>query len=332
MARRERTTGLPRPAPRGSKRATETTRFGLSEHALRLVILGGAAFLLVLVLGIFAYRWYDDTFQRPNKVVLTVADEQFKLGYYTDRLLPWLQNSRDTSLAVAQRRLLEKLEEEGLTLVLARERGITISDDDITRAIADELGVPVGGAGSSFDRLYRQRLQTTGMSDSNYRRLVAAQVADTRIRDQLREEIGTTGETVMLRLVVVDTEEEATTVLGRIEAGEDMGSIAQVESTHVQSRQQDGLYTTPPVLLTEEVQEAIVGQEPGALIGPIESGGSFWVIRIERRDPEGTYTEAQIDQLVDLRFVELLEEARTRIPIERKLTDDDIRWAEDHLG
>lgn len=332
MARRERTTGLPRPARRGSKRATETTRFGLSEHALRLVILGGAAFLLIAVLGIFVYRWYDDTFQRPNKVVLTVGEEQFTLSYYTDRLLPWLQNSRDTSLAVAQRRLLEKLEEEGLTLILARERGITITEDDIGQAIADELGVPLGGAGSSFDRLYRQRLQTTGMSDTNYRRLVEAQVADTRIREQLREEIGTTGETVMLRLVVVDTQDEAADVLARIEAGEDMGSIAQVESTHVQSRQQDGLYTTPPVLLTAEVQEAIAGQEPGALVGPIESGGAFWLVRVERRDAEGTFTDSQVDQLVDMRFAELIEDARTRVQIERKLTDDDIRWAEDHLG
>lgn len=332
MARRERTTGLPRPAPRGSRRAPETTRFGLSERALRFVILGGAAFLLLFVFGIFAYRWYEDTFQRPNKVVLTVGDEEFKLSYYADRLLPWLQNSSDTSLAVAQRRLLEKLEEEGLTLVLARERGIAITDEDITQAIADELGVPVGGAGSSFDRLYRQRLQTTGMSDTNYRRLVAAQVADTRLRDQLREEIGPTGETVMLRLVVVDTAEEAADVISRVEAGEDMGSIAQVESTHVQSRQQDGLYTTPPQLLPEEVQQAIAEQDPGALLGPIESGGSFWVVRVERHDAEGTYTDAQLDQLVDMRFVELIEEARTRVPIKRALTDDDISWAQDHLG
>lgn len=332
MARRERTTGLPRATRRGPRRTAETRRFGLGDQGLRFLILGGAALLLVFVFGVFVYRWYDDNFQRPNKVVLTVGEERFKLSYYTDRLLPWLQSSTDSSRAIAERRLLEKLEEEGLTLAIARERGIVITEDDITAAIADELGVPVGGAGSSFDRLYRQRLQTTGMSDGNYRRLVEAQVADQRLRDELRAEVGATGETVMLRLVVVDTAEEADDVFQRVQDGEDMGSIAQVESIHVQSRQQDGLFTTPPILLPEAVREAIALEDVGALLGPVESGDSFWVIRFERHDPEGTYTESQIEELVDLRLDELIAEARTRIPIERKLSDDDIRWAEDNLG
>lgn len=332
MTRRQRTTGLPRNARRTETTAAATRRrVSFSDRQQHWIIIGAVVALLVAVIGIFVYRWYDDNYLRPGKVVVSVGEQDYSLGYYADRLIPFYQAS-GSSLTVAEQQLLTKLEEEGLTVALAEERGIELTRDDVTAAIAEDLGVEVGGSGSAFDSLYRQRLSTLGMSDGNYRKLTEASLADTRIRDQLRPEIGTTGETVMLRIVVVANQADADEIRSRIDGGEDMGTIAQTESLDITTRQEDGLLIEPPVLFPEAVQTAIADAGVGDLLEPVQVGDQFWVVQVERRDANGEFTEEQVDELLTLEMERLIDEARTRIPIERNMTNDDIRWAEQNAG
>lgn len=330
MARRDRTTGLPRPQRR--ERGIESTRergwLPEKDQLLRHGLLVAAVLMAVITVGVFAFRWYDDNFLRPNKTVLAAGDDTYSLGYFADRLGPFFLANPSTTQSIAPQALLAKLEEEALTIQVAAARNIALDDDAVTAAIADELGVPVGsGTGSAFDGAYRARLNATGLSDGNYRRVVEAAEVDRLLREDIQAGFGETGETVMLRLVVVDTQEQADAILARINAGEDMGSIAQVESIHVQSRVEDGLFISPPKLLSEEVQAAIEGLEVGALVEPFESDGVLWIVRLERRDAEGTYTEEQLDALVQLEFDELLSTFRLTITIDRNLSSDDINWA-----
>src|SRR5690606_18824201 len=154
---------------------------------------------------------------------------------------------------------------------LAEERGIDLSEEAVTRWIAEDLGVPAGGAGSSFDSLYRQRLRTLGLSNGDYRRLAAAQAADEALIAQLLDERGETGHTRTLRVVSLPDSEPAEAISGRIEDGEDMGTIAQTESNDLSTRQEDGLTQPTPIeLFHENVQAEIDGQPDDALVGPVE--------------------------------------------------------------
>ncbi len=330
MARRDRTTGLPRPRGRTNRDVSDHDGgwFPPKDEHLRYAILGGVTLLLVLVLGVFVYRWYDNNFQRPGKTILSAGEESFSLGYYSDRLGPFLISNPGTSSSIGPQLLLAKLEEEALTLQLATDLGIEITEDDITAAIAADLGVPVGsGSGSAFDNAYRLRLSGTGLSDGNYRRLTKASEADRLLREYVRNEIGETGETVQIRLVLVDTQESADEIVDRVNQGEDMGTIAQVESIHVQSRVEDGLLISPPSLLSDEAQEVLKDLEVGKLSAPFEDDDGFWVIRLERRDPEGTFTDQHLEELVILRFEEMIAKARSATEIERNLSPGDIDWA-----
>ena len=75
MARRERTTGLPR--ARGPKPAKAAPRFG--EREQRLTALGLIGLLIVVLLGMFGWRYYDDHFRLPHKTVLSVANDDLAL-------------------------------------------------------------------------------------------------------------------------------------------------------------------------------------------------------------------------------------------------------------
>ncbi len=184
MSRRDRTTGLPRPRERAAV-SHGPTFLGIhwTDDHWRAAILGGVAIIGLLVVGIFVWRWYVEHVRYPNSVVLRVEDQEFTLDYFTERLPSFAQANSSLTTGFREPALLSKLEEEAITIIAAEGRGVDLSDEAVTQWIADDLGVPVGGAGSSFDTLYRQRLKTQGLSNDDYRRLAKAQLADTKLQE-----------------------------------------------------------------------------------------------------------------------------------------------------
>ena len=145
--------------------------------------------------------------------------------------------------------------------------------------------------------------------------------------------MGTTGELLTLRSIIVETKEKADEVISRIGAGEDFGTVAQQESADLESRQQDGVLAPAPTpLLPESLRKATEGKQAGTeVLGPIEVGNAFWVIRIEKRDPAGAYSPGNQDQLAATRLEELITAKRSQVTISRSLDADDVTWAEEHL-
>ncbi len=334
MTRRDRTTGLP-VARRGLRTASRAGG-GAGQIAGRtgqIAIIGVAVALLVAVTAFFVYGWYGENVRQPRKVVLSVGPEEFTLSYYAARLPSFIGTNEFAGGLLAVQALLQQLETEGLTAIVAAEHSIALSDEDVTRAIAASLDVPADTTrGSAFDRSYRAELNRLGMSDAHYRRQAASLETARLLRAALREETGERGGLVLIRVVTVATLEEAEAVRARIAAGEDMGSIAQVESAHDRSRQEDGLLLTPPALLAEPLRDALADVEEGTLAGPVEAGDAFWVVRLERRETEGTYTKDHLDGLEALRLEEALADARSRVTIERDFTTSDTSWAFEQGG
>lgn len=329
MARRDRTTGLPR------RRAVERpararSRLRLSEGVLRVGILGVAVALLLTVVGVFAADWYRENVRMPGATVLVAGDRTVTLRYFTERLPQFAIANGSTDLAIATQVLLGKIEEEELTVVLARELGLAPTPEEVTRSIAESFGVPVGGKGSAFDRLYRQELRSTGFSEPTYRRVAEARLAHQRLLDRYKEEVGTEGELLTLRLVALADEGAAKEVKARVEAGEDMGAIAQRESTDQASRQQDGLLDPQPLdLLPEAVRQAVAEASPGTLLGPLEVNDAFWVVRLERRE-SGRYSDTQREQLAEQRLQRALAELKGRVTVRRDLSSKETEWALRH--
>jgi len=334
MARRDRTTGLPR--RRDRQQSDQTAGFlGIhwTEARQRLAILGGVGLIGLLVLAMIGWRWYDENVRMPSSTVLTVGEESFDLDYFTSRLGPFARDNSSVGRGFLEFNLLDKLESESLTVALAEERGIPLTDTEVTQFIADDLGVAVGGSGSSFDTLYRQQLRTTGLSDSEYRRISKAAAADAALLDVFKTEVGEAGEVITLRVIVVQDKETADSLLVQITDGADLGTLAQTESLDLTSRQEDGLLQpTPPRLFPETVQTAIADQAEGTLVGPIEVGSNFWIARVETINPEGTFTEADQQQLARIALDDAIEELRGRTTITRDLSQGEINWAYDHVN
>lgn len=333
MARRDRTTGLPR--PRARTQAKQQSRFSLTDQQqLRIVWIAGAV-VIALIVAFWGWRWYDGNILQPGKTVLTVGQEKYSLRYYTDRLFLAAQASQGSgaNATILEQTLFTNLEDEALAKIIAEERGITVSDEEITTEIAAQLGVPAGGAGTTFDALYRQRLRTTRMTDDHYRRYTEAQVFLNKLSDALTAELGDTGELVTIRKVVVATKAEADAIVTRLNAGEDLGTVAQGSSIDLNSRQNDGLdQPIPTRLLPESVRAAIGEKGAGSeIFGPVEVQGGFQVFRIQARE-SGTLSETDKSQLADLILTDALKAKRAEVRIRLDMDSSDYDWANEHAG
>lgn len=332
MARRERTTGLPR--ARGPKPAKQASRFG--EREQRLTVIGVGVLLIAVLVGLFGWRYYDEHYRQPNKTILSVAGEDYSLRYFSDRLYlaATQQSGSGTNLSLLQQQVLTNLENEAIVISLAKEKGITVSDDDVTGEIANQLGVPVGGAGSSFDTLYRQRLKSVKMSDSAYRRYTEAQVYQQKLSKAFQDQTGDKTEMITLRTVVSGSQDAANTVLALAKTNADFGSIAQTQSSDLASRQKDGVMDPEPArLLPENVRTAIEGKPAGdEIFGPIQVDTNWWVFKIESRDPEGALSETQKSQLADLLVQDAIKDKRATVKIDRNINSSDYAWANANAG
>lgn len=337
MARRERTTGLPRRERRERREASSRSFAGIpmNDATARLGLFGLALVLLLIVVGMFGWFWYRDNYVRPDKVILRVDHREVNLRYYADRLYQFAVANPNAGSTIGQQ-LLNKLEEEELTVILAEREGIDLGEAAVDRFIGLELageGATEPLTGDAYTSALRTTLRTTGYSRSVYERLSRAALANQQLLARFREEAGTTGETLDYRVVVVGTEEQAKAVLDRVNAGESIGTVAQELSLDLESRQNDGLLEDRVAgLLREEVAAAFDGKAAGDLAGPFQVGDQWWVARIEERTPDAELTEADQQSLALVRLTESLEALKPEVARERDLSSDDYDWAQSNVN
>ncbi len=335
LARRERTTGLPRPQRRQSagRRSNPISDFFAGDGGpIRLLLIGGSVLALIVVIFALAANIYHDRWGHARETVVTVGDEKFSLRYYSERLYQQALANPSESLGIAEQALLQKFEEEGITIAMAKERGIDLSDDAVNQEIATSLGVPFGGSGSAYDSALRARLASLKMSHSSFRKMMKAQLADRKMAEIFKGEVATTGEATTLRIVTKGSQEAAKAILSRIQAGEDMAAVAAAESGDASASKEGLLDPQPTALLDAQVKTAIEGKATGELLGPFQVGGQWWVARVETREPAFTYTEDHRTRLGDVALAQAIRETRPALSIKRDIDSGDISWAVENLG
>jgi foldase protein PrsA len=289
MAKRKVKRELPLTRKQVSRRQRE-------ERQRRLILLGAGAVLL-LVLGILGFGYYETKFLKPASPVAVVngvslrTDEyqrivifqRFTLDQYLQYLetqLSQIDTSDETEAAVAslfQQELaqlelqraqipsqaLETMIEEELIRQGAQERGITISEEEIDRAIEESYGYqrepitptitvtePITPTPTlplvtkeEFEQAYEQYLAAlakAGVSERFFREMVRQDLLRSKMWEVMGREVPTSEEQVRVRRIVLETEEEAKTVRERLEAGEDFTTLAQEFSIDEATKEKGG--------------------------------------------------------------------------------------------
>lgn len=345
------------PQRRPTKR--QLSRSQKEKQVQRLVLAGGAAAIL-LILAIPLFGFAREVVLKGQEPVARVEQNVLGLSEYAQilGLRSYLLQSQSDSLQQFSgqagnqyQSTLQYLEQARLSLpdevvsdwineqFVRRETsrlGITVTPTEITNAIKPEFDpLPTEGnepkpvTEEEFQNRYRDFLSRARTTDALYRKQREYVLLAQKLQDQLQEQAPTAGPQVHLQSILAETEDDAKSVLARLEQGEDFAQVAIEVSQDTQSKEKGGdLGWIPRGILDQELEDAAFSLKVGSLSGPIETSQGLYVIKVLERDETREIEAPILDQIKSEVLYRWLQEAQAKTKVESFLTQGKLTWAE----
>jgi parvulin-like peptidyl-prolyl isomerase len=167
--------------------------------------------------------------------------------------------------------------------------------------------------------------QEAGFSEADYRRTIEANLLYTKLQGLFASRMPTTEEQVRARHILVETDEEAQTVLARLEAGEDFISLAKELSTDESTKEDGGdLGWFPREVMVPEFEEAAFALQPGEISDIVQTSFGYHIILVEERDPDRELEPYLLEQRQASALSGWLGEQRQSEAVERHWSSDKV--------
>lgn len=261
---------------------------------------------------------------RVDNVVLTRQD----LDQRISRIEKGFQQQAAQGLSLPSRldieqELVSQFIDQQLTLSLARQRGITVSDAEVNeqierfrqqiqmgsnmsleQAIQEQLGLP--GESSPEFRLFvtyflaRQKLGATLVSEADIRK---------RISDEVMADTQRMVDVATVAHILVATEEEAKRVIERLDKGESFANLAKELSQDPGSAQNGGVYeNVQRGQFVPEFDKAMFEDlQPGEITKtPVQTQFGWHVIRLVSRGQAPALDPAKAPAIIEQRVAQEL--------------------------
>jgi len=378
MAKRKVKRGLPLTRKQISRRQRE-------ERQRRLILLGAAAVLL-LVLGILGFGYYETNFLKPASPVAVVNGvslhtdgyqkmvifQRFTLDQYRrnlERQLSQLDTSDETVAAIAslfqqelgrlefQRaqipsQVLEMMIEDELIRQGAQEQGITVTEEEIDRAIEESYGYqrepvtptvtpsitvtePITPTPTlppvtkeQFEQVYQQNLAALAkvrISEGFYRDIVRRGLLRSKMWEVIGRDVPTSEEQVRVRRIILETEEEAEAVRERLEAGEDFATLAQQLSIDEATKENGGDVGWMAFDERDIPFSAMAFQlEVGEISQVIETARGYEILKLEEKDEDRELDLATLERRKNTAFSRWLNDLQAEATIERYWSEEKV--------
>ena len=168
--------------------------------------------------------------------------------------------------------------------------------------------------------------QEVGLSEVDYGRTIEANLLYSKLQGLFASRVPTSEEQVHARHILVETEEEAQTVLARLEAGEDFVSLAKELSTDEGTKEDGGdLGWFPRRAMVPEFEEAAFALQPGETSDIVQTSFGYHIILVEERNPDRELEPYLLEQRRTSALSDWLEEQRQSEAVERHWSSDKVR-------
>ena len=319
----------PRPRQRPWSREFRLQVAVITAFGLLLVVLGG------MIGFAFFQDYYEEHVQLPNSKAIQVGDTTLDVDYFAHRLKLLLTsiNISDTSqaqmLIATEISLLER--EELLRQRAPVDLGVSVSPEEIELEIGDRLGLTESNP-EALANAYEPELKKSGLSDEEYRRMVEADLLSTKVQEVFSLSVPQTMEQVRMRQIQVGTEDEALSVVERLNGGEDFGALAQALSLDSYTKDKGG---ERGWVARDELDLSYAGKvlalEVGIPSQPIPGPGGYFIFEVEEKEPEREVTPEQKSTISSSYFSHWVDEQRTlfAVPDLQPLLEDanKLQWA-----
>jgi len=249
---------------------------------------------------------------------------------------------------------LDQLIQGELIRQAAEEQGIAVSDGEMDQLIEESFGyyteqptpapspttelitataeitptvTPTPMTRARFEELYRDYLSTlqegAGLSEAEYREILRAELLRAKMEEFVGQQVPASELHIRARHILVETEEEAETLLERLADGEDFAALAEELSQDPASAEQGGdLGWFPRGQMVPEFDEVAFSLSPGEISDLVDSSFGFHIIMVEERDEDRELDSVMLAQRRTEAFQAWLVDLEATATIERYWSAD----------
>ncbi len=264
--------------------------------------------LLLAILAIPAYGYYQAFIAPLQEVVVRVNDRKFTLGDYTKRLrfldLESAQTGVNVDYSVDPFRLLQDFQSNELIRIASPRMGVSVTPQEVDQALRERMkALPQSGEqltpeelDRNFSERYKEHLNVLKLSDSEYREIVTEGVRKDKLREILSVRVPAVAEQVQLLGLKFGENAKQEEIVKRLQSGEDFGSVAHEVSADPETQNNLGQMGWVPRRAYPQAFETVAfGTPVGQLSEPFFYDRGFWVIKVldhaDTRTVEGAAKE-----------------------------------------
>jgi len=259
--------------------------------------------LLVLVIGIVVFGFYQEFYRPPRVWAGSVRDQEFKMGDLVERIRVLQGLSGQVDLSTVPFEYLRDLLNAEVLRQAAPDLGFRLTDEDIDGVIKSQFypSVPEGQESDpgqldqEFQNNYQIFLARTGLADADFRVIVQEQIALQQLGLMLGRTIPETTEQVEVEWI--RTEIEGRIDVGAVRArlgtektggGEDFIKVAGEVGVPAGFADRTGYVGWVPKGAFPELDGALFGDEErdipplevGEISGPIFTQNGIYIVRL----------------------------------------------------
>jgi parvulin-like peptidyl-prolyl isomerase len=277
------------------------------------------------VVGVIGYLVFQSLFS-SNPVVLRVGDEEIRHDYFTARLASYIEQQGGAvpgeNILPYGQTVLDDIAEEEVILQSLDDNGLSVSEEEIDAEIEGRIGVTRKEDFALYRAGLEQELVDSKLSEDEYRHVVRAELARTKLADKFVAEVGETAEQARFHRLNLVTEADAETARQRLMAGEEFAAIAlELDPTAVEP--EDGPEFVVLQTLEAEIREAIADLEPNEVSEPLLVRDRFAVIQLLEKAVRPIEEGAQ-SEIAGANLAVYIEDQAEAIGVEEDLSDEEL--------
>lgn len=319
-----------RRAPRG-RAAHQAER----EQWGRRLVIGGAVAVIVVVVGIIAYGWYQTQIKPLGKIVVRVEDTEFSLAHLERRVdREKAAYSADNYLLLVDNVLI-RLEREGLLLAGAGELDISVSDEEVTAEVRARGNLAEDVEQNIFATEFRRQVEESGLREDEYRQMLRAELLEEKVSNFFLYVAPTEEPQARGRWIVVEDVDAADQIVERLDAGEDFADLAKEFSIDSANADQGGEFAWTPRNvwpIPEEVHNFLFDEaEVGGHSDVISAYSLYYIVELLERADVRSLDEEQRQDVADRDMEAWLSALAERIDDEVSFDEDDLNKLADDV-
>jgi len=216
-------------------------------------------------------------------------------------------------LAQMRRQVLDSMIEQVLIEQAAAQEGVTISEEELEAVI--QQSIEEGGGQASFE----EWLRTSDLTYEEFQEELRFQLLALAIFERITGSVPTTAEQVHARHILVQTKEEAQTILTRLQAGEDFAALARERSQDENTKEAGGDlgFFQRGQLISPELEEAALALQPDQISGVVQSQFGYHIVQVLETAPDRPLPPELLNSLKEQAFARWMQERWNGATIER---------------